>query len=158
MTQKLLPILTVILALLAAWYVAVVPMNIKSALTTAERAGADGHRTKLGVEVAKVGAAGVVGIVGVSIVGVSNVGVSDVRSAEVKWQKTVVQRKCDHDDEERQMKLKRILREKSRYENDRQLSHYYNSLPPPAFLPVTRVDQPPPKAVLARVKQVSFAH
>ena len=36
MTQKLLPILTVILALLAAWYVAVVPMNIKSALTTAE--------------------------------------------------------------------------------------------------------------------------
>ena len=41
MTQKLLPILTVILALLAAWYVAVVPMNIKSALTTAERAGAD---------------------------------------------------------------------------------------------------------------------
>ena len=41
MTQKLLPILTVILTLLAAWYVAVVPMNIKSALTTAERAGAD---------------------------------------------------------------------------------------------------------------------
>ena len=41
MTQKVLHILTVILALLAAWYVAVVPMNIKSALTTAERAGAD---------------------------------------------------------------------------------------------------------------------
>ncbi len=40
MTQKLLPILTIILALLAAWYAAVMPMNIKSALTTAERSGA----------------------------------------------------------------------------------------------------------------------
>lgn len=37
--RSFLPVLAVIVALLAVWYVAVVPMNIKGALTDAERAG-----------------------------------------------------------------------------------------------------------------------
>lgn len=35
------PILTVVVAILAVWYVAVVPMNVKEVLTQAERAGAE---------------------------------------------------------------------------------------------------------------------
>ncbi|OSP54948.1 ABC transporter permease [Pseudoruegeria sp. SK021] len=37
--RSILPVLTVVAALLALWYAAVVPMNIKAALTDAERAG-----------------------------------------------------------------------------------------------------------------------
>ncbi len=37
--KRLLPVLTVVIALLAVWYVACIPMNVKEVLTTAERAG-----------------------------------------------------------------------------------------------------------------------
>ena len=37
--RTILPILTVIVVLVGFWYAAVVPMNIKGALTQAERAG-----------------------------------------------------------------------------------------------------------------------
>ena len=40
MRQAVLPVVVVVLTLLAVWYAAVVPMNIKTALTDAERAGA----------------------------------------------------------------------------------------------------------------------
>ncbi|MGR3453052.1 ABC transporter permease [Pseudooceanicola sp.] len=39
MTRTLLPVLTVVLAIVAFWYLAAIPMNIHFALTTAERAG-----------------------------------------------------------------------------------------------------------------------
>ena len=38
--KRLVPVLTVVIALLVVWYVACVPMNVKEVLTTAERAGA----------------------------------------------------------------------------------------------------------------------
>ena len=38
--RSVLPVLTIVLAILALWYVAVVPMNVKEVLTQAERAGA----------------------------------------------------------------------------------------------------------------------
>ena len=37
--KRLLPVLTVVIALLAVWYIACIPMNVKEVLTTAERAG-----------------------------------------------------------------------------------------------------------------------
>ncbi len=37
--KHLLPVLTVVIALLAVWYIACIPMNVKEVLTTAERAG-----------------------------------------------------------------------------------------------------------------------
>ena len=39
MRRSFLPIIVVIAGLLAIWYAAVVPMNIKMALTAAERSG-----------------------------------------------------------------------------------------------------------------------
>jgi NitT/TauT family transport system permease protein len=40
MRGKLLPVLTVVLGMLALWYLAAIPMNVREALTAAERAGA----------------------------------------------------------------------------------------------------------------------
>jgi NitT/TauT family transport system permease protein len=40
MKRALLPVLTVVLAIIALWYLAAIPMNIKETLTEAERAGA----------------------------------------------------------------------------------------------------------------------
>ncbi|MFO7805826.1 MAG: ABC transporter permease [Paracoccaceae bacterium] len=41
MKGKVLPVLTVVLAIIVLWYAAVVPMNVKEVLTQAERAGAE---------------------------------------------------------------------------------------------------------------------
>ena len=41
MRRSVLPVLTVVLAILAIWYVAAIPMNIRETLTEAERAGAE---------------------------------------------------------------------------------------------------------------------
>ncbi len=41
MRRSVLPVLTVVLAILAFWYVAAIPMNVRESLTAAERAGAD---------------------------------------------------------------------------------------------------------------------
>ncbi|EPX83090.1 ABC-type nitrate/sulfonate/bicarbonate transport system, permease component [Rubellimicrobium thermophilum DSM 16684] len=40
MREKVLPVLTVVLGILALWYLAAIPMNVREALTAAERAGA----------------------------------------------------------------------------------------------------------------------
>lgn len=39
--RLILPVLTVVAALVALWYIAAVPMNIKGVLVEAERAGAE---------------------------------------------------------------------------------------------------------------------
>jgi NitT/TauT family transport system permease protein len=41
MRRAVLPVLSVVLAILALWYVAAIPMNIRETLTAAERAGAE---------------------------------------------------------------------------------------------------------------------
>ncbi|EYD72953.1 Pyrimidine ABC transporter, transmembrane component 2 [Rubellimicrobium mesophilum DSM 19309] len=41
MRRSVLPVLTVVLAILVVWYVAAIPMNIRESLTAAERAGAE---------------------------------------------------------------------------------------------------------------------